>query len=99
MALTREWAAELLPYGIRVNTVIPAEVMTPLYRQLARHVSESRGKAEYHPLQDSSGEANDHCRGNRGNGRLSALAQSRAIRPASTCSWMAATCTLDRALT
>jgi L-fucose dehydrogenase len=33
MALTREWAAELLPYGIRVNTVIPAEVMTPLYRQ------------------------------------------------------------------
>ncbi|MGH9496385.1 MAG: SDR family oxidoreductase [Candidatus Sulfotelmatobacter sp.] len=32
MALTREWAAELLPQGIRVNTVIPAEVMTPLYR-------------------------------------------------------------------
>jgi L-fucose dehydrogenase len=32
MALTRDWAAELLPYGIRVNTVIPAEVMTPLYR-------------------------------------------------------------------
>jgi L-fucose dehydrogenase len=32
MALTREWAAELLPFGIRVNTVIPAEVMTPLYR-------------------------------------------------------------------
>jgi L-fucose dehydrogenase len=33
MALTREWAVELLPYGIRVNTVIPAEVMTPLYNQ------------------------------------------------------------------
>jgi len=32
MALTREWAAELLPYKIRVNTVIPAEVMTPLYQ-------------------------------------------------------------------
>jgi len=32
MGLTREWAAELLPYGIRVNAVIPAEVMTPLYR-------------------------------------------------------------------
>ena len=32
MALTREWAAELLPYGIRVNTIMPAEVMTPLYR-------------------------------------------------------------------
>jgi L-fucose dehydrogenase len=32
MALTREWAVELLPYSIRVNSVIPAEVMTPLYR-------------------------------------------------------------------
>lgn len=33
LALTREWAAELLEYGIRVNAVVPAEVMTPLYRQ------------------------------------------------------------------
>jgi L-fucose dehydrogenase len=33
LALTREWAVELLPSGIRVNAVIPAEVMTPLYRQ------------------------------------------------------------------
>jgi L-fucose dehydrogenase len=33
LALTREWAAELLPSGVRVNTVVPAEVMTPLYRQ------------------------------------------------------------------
>jgi len=33
LALTREWAAELLHYGIRVNAVVPAEVMTPLYRQ------------------------------------------------------------------
>jgi L-fucose dehydrogenase len=32
LALTREWAAELLPYGIRVNAIVPAEVMTPLYR-------------------------------------------------------------------
>lgn len=31
LALTREWAVELLPYAIRVNAVIPAEVMTPLY--------------------------------------------------------------------
>jgi L-fucose dehydrogenase len=33
LALTREWAAELLPFGIRVNSVLPAEVFTPLYRQ------------------------------------------------------------------
>jgi len=33
LALTREWAADLLPYGIRVNAVVPAEVMTPLYQQ------------------------------------------------------------------
>jgi len=33
LALTREWAVELLPYGIRVNAIVPAEVMTPLYRQ------------------------------------------------------------------
>jgi L-fucose dehydrogenase len=31
LALTREWAAELLPFSIRVNSVIPAEVMTPAY--------------------------------------------------------------------
>jgi L-fucose dehydrogenase len=31
LALTREWAAELLQYGIRVNAVLPAEVLTPLY--------------------------------------------------------------------
>ncbi|HTK20970.1 MAG TPA: SDR family oxidoreductase [Mucilaginibacter sp.] len=30
-ALTREWAVELLPYGIRVNAVIVAECWTPLY--------------------------------------------------------------------
>lgn len=31
LALTREWAAELLDYGIRVNAVVPAEVVTPAY--------------------------------------------------------------------
>ena len=33
LAMTREWAVELLSYGIRVNAVVPAEVMTPLYQQ------------------------------------------------------------------
>jgi NAD(P)-dependent dehydrogenase (short-subunit alcohol dehydrogenase family) len=30
-ALTREWAVELLPFGIRVNALIVAECYTPLY--------------------------------------------------------------------
>jgi L-fucose dehydrogenase len=33
LALTREWAAELKDFNIRVNAVLPAEVMTPLYRK------------------------------------------------------------------
>ena len=32
LGLTREWAAALAADGVRVNAVIPAEVMTPLYR-------------------------------------------------------------------
>lgn len=30
-ALTREWAVELLPYSIRVNSIVVAESWTPLY--------------------------------------------------------------------
>lgn len=30
-ALTREWALELAPSGVRVNAVIPSETWTPLY--------------------------------------------------------------------
>ena len=33
LALTREWAVELLKYNIRVNAIVPAEVMTPLYKK------------------------------------------------------------------
>ena len=33
LGLTREWAAELAPHGVRVNAVLPAEVMTPMYEQ------------------------------------------------------------------
>lgn len=33
LALTREWAAELAPSGVRANAVLPAEVMTPLYER------------------------------------------------------------------
>lgn len=33
LALTREWAAQYRNDGIRVNAVLPAEVMTPLYKR------------------------------------------------------------------
>lgn len=33
LGLTREWAAEFLPDGVRVNAIVVAEVMTPLYRR------------------------------------------------------------------
>lgn len=30
-ALTREWAVELAPFGVRANAVLPAETWTPMY--------------------------------------------------------------------
>lgn len=33
LGLTREWAAALAADGVRVNAVLPAEVMTPLYER------------------------------------------------------------------
>ena len=33
LALTREWAIELAKHGVRVNAIVPAEVMTPLYKK------------------------------------------------------------------
>jgi len=44
LSLTREWAAELLPYGIRVNALLPAEVMTPLYKQWLGTFADPEGK-------------------------------------------------------
>lgn len=32
LAMTRDWAVELLKYKIRVNAVVPSEVMTPMYQ-------------------------------------------------------------------
>ncbi len=36
LGLTREWAASLAGDGVRVNAVLPAEVMTPMYAQWLR---------------------------------------------------------------
>ncbi len=45
-ALTREWAVELLPYEIRVNAVIVAECLTPLYERWLNTFSNSTEKLE-----------------------------------------------------
>ncbi len=45
-ALTREWAVELLPHGIRVNSVIVAECFTPLYQNWISHFPEPQKKLE-----------------------------------------------------
>ena len=83
MALTREWAAELLPYGIRVNTVIPAEVMTPLYRSWLDTFPNPEEKLKTILVEDSAGETNDHRGGNRGDGGVFALGEIQPYhRPA-----------------
>src|SRR5690349_16965291 len=43
-ALTREWAVELLKYGIRVNAVIVAESYTPLYEKWIRTLPDPQKK-------------------------------------------------------
>jgi L-fucose dehydrogenase len=45
-ALTREWAVEFLPYSIRVNTVLPAEVWTPLYENWINSLPDPKAKLE-----------------------------------------------------
>jgi L-fucose dehydrogenase len=44
LSLTREWAASLLGDGVRVNAVIPAEVMTPLYERWIASFDEPAAK-------------------------------------------------------
>lgn len=45
-ALTREWAVELLKYGIRVNAVIVAECFTPLYENWIKTFDNPEEKLE-----------------------------------------------------
>lgn len=44
LALTREWAVELLPYHIRVNAIVPAEVWTPMYETWANTFADPKAK-------------------------------------------------------
>jgi L-fucose dehydrogenase len=43
-ALTREWAVELLKYGIRVNAVVVAECWTPLYENWIKTLPDPAAK-------------------------------------------------------
>ncbi|MBS1605831.1 MAG: SDR family oxidoreductase [Bacteroidetes bacterium] len=43
-ALTREWAVELLKYGIRVNAIVVAECWTPLYEKWIKTLPDPGGK-------------------------------------------------------
>jgi NAD(P)-dependent dehydrogenase (short-subunit alcohol dehydrogenase family) len=45
-ALTREWAVELLKYGIRVNAIIVAECWTPLYEKWVQTLPNPKEKLE-----------------------------------------------------
>lgn len=44
LSLTREWATSLRGDGIRVNAVIPAEVMTPLYERWVNTFTDPKAK-------------------------------------------------------
>jgi L-fucose dehydrogenase len=46
LALTREWAASLLEFGVRVNAVVPAEVMTPLYARWLQTFDDPQAKLD-----------------------------------------------------
>jgi len=43
-ALTREWAVELLKYGIRVNAIVVAECWTPLYERWIQTLADPAAK-------------------------------------------------------
>jgi NAD(P)-dependent dehydrogenase (short-subunit alcohol dehydrogenase family) len=45
-ALTREWAVELLKYGIRVNAIVVAECWTPLYEKWIESLADPKGKLD-----------------------------------------------------
>lgn len=50
-ALTREWAVDLAPCGVRVNAVLPAETWTPLYEKcLAAMPDPAAAKTEMEQL-------------------------------------------------
>jgi len=88
LALTREWAVELLPYQIRVNAVVPAEVMTPLYQQWLGTFPDPQKKTRLHRFPHPARLANDARGRNRFCCFVSAFRTGRPHhRSASLCRW------------
>jgi len=46
LALTREWALAFADSGVRVNAVVPAEVMTPLYERWIQSFDDPQGQLQ-----------------------------------------------------
>ncbi len=46
LGLTEHWAAELSEFGIRVNVVLPAEVMTPQYEKWIARFDDPKGELQ-----------------------------------------------------
>jgi NAD(P)-dependent dehydrogenase (short-subunit alcohol dehydrogenase family) len=63
LGLTAEWASELAHHGIRVNAIVPAEVMTPQYEEWVKKFSdpqrELRKIASKVPLEQRMTEAGE----------------------------------------
>ncbi len=63
-ALTREWAVEMLKYGIRVNAIVVAECWTPLYESWIKTLPNPDEKVKRNNFKNSFGKKNDNCRRN-----------------------------------
>ena len=77
-ALTREWAVELLKYGIRVNAIIVAECWTPLYEKWVKTLPDPAAKLAEIVKKIPFGEPDDDDRGDREYGGIPVV---RAVEP------------------
>ena len=88
LALTREWAIELLPYEIRVNAVLPAEVWTPMYESWIAEVPGAGSEAQGSGIPYSPRQAHDHAGRNRSHGAVPDVEPGRPHhRPTPLCGW------------
>ncbi len=73
LGLTREWATDLAADGIRVNAVLPAEVMTPLYESWIATFPDPGAKLAAITAKIPARRPHDDARGNRRDGGVPAV--------------------------